>query len=764
MPGTEKKSGEKIGNAKVSEEMSLDFLPASMARSYVGHERKAPRNLASKHPHLLKTLGDAWGKPTLFDEALGGLLISRRPNRKGFAPEVMEELFFMKSLHELAHPKEADTAWERVAQAFATPPEPITEESLGGGANEEEPEAGAGAEELLEEGAAPREERERESVRAEQAARESNAWGLIGAMKGIRALLMDRAEGRARRPARERLGQILARMGFCSREDALKARALQEGIALADLEELAPDFDALKLIPAETQKSLRALPLLEAKGWLAVAVDNPLEFDRKDYLEFVSQRRVELVWASAQAIAERLDRPFGREASLRSAEEFESQAARAAKPLEERRANERLASGVGESRDENDPTVVRLVEMFLEEGMRRKASDIHVEIAREESKSQIRFRVDGDLALYAKFDRVAHAAAISRLKIMAGLDISERRKPQDGKFKAKSRDGSVFEARLATVPMAEGWEGAVIRLLAAKEAIDLERLGLPSSVQGEFAGACESPHGIVLVCGPTGSGKTTTLHAALKRINKPESKIWTVEDPVEITQAGLCQTQVNAKAGYTFGAALRSLLRADPDVIMVGEIRDEETAQTALEAALTGHLVLSTLHTNSAAETASRLLDLGADPFALGDALRGILAQRLARRLCGCAKSRAPSQSELDAIAREALAALGEPSPSPSRREELLRGWAAQRPGAAPALREPVGCEKCRGSGHAGRVGVYELLKGSEEIAHLLREGASADRIRSRAILEGMVPLKAAALELALFGIISLREARAISI
>lgn len=783
-----------IGNDR----MDLGFLPVGMARSYVGHERKAPSHLAQRHPHLLKTLGDAWGKPEEFEAAMEGLLISKRPNRQGFEPEVMEELFFMKSLHEIAFPTDPGTSWGRVAEAFASTPEPISEESLGGGIEEASAEE-ALAELELEKPESPLERRQRAAVLRAQQALGANAWGMLTTIMAAREELVRRAAGKTARPCsdllgeilvsrgaieredleaalseqeaaaragkpRELLGQILVRLGSCQKEDAIKARSVQEGIALIDLGEISADYEALRLIPKESQKSLRALPILEARGWLGVAVENPLEFDKKDYLEFLSHKKIEIFWAKGEQIAERLERPFGREEAARAAQDFEREAKKAAKPLEERRNGERATQASSQSaRDENDPTVVRLVEMFLREAHARKASDIHIEVAPEPDKSQIRFRVDGDLALYAKFERVAHDATISRLKIMAGLDIAERRRPQDGKFRAEGDGGAAFEARLATLPGSEGKEMAVIRILAAKDALPLEKLGLSAGAFAGFAKACDSPHGIVLVCGLTGSGKTTTLHAALKRLNEPSAKIWTVEDPVEITQHGLCQTQVNAKAGYTFGAALRAFLRADPDVIMVGEIRDQETAAAALEAALTGHLVLSTLHTNSAAETATRLVDLDADPFALGDALRGILAQRLARKLCACASARKPTPEEMDSIAAEALAAMGEPRAGKQRRDELLSSWIAGRPGAEPSLREAKGCERCRGSGHSGRAGVYEFLEASAEIGHMLAGGASAEALRAKAVAQGMVPLKAAALEMALFGIISLREARAVA-
>ncbi len=293
---------------------------------------------------------------------------------------------------------------------------------------------------------------------------------------------------------------------------------------------------------------------------------------------------------------------------------------------------------------EEDSMVVKLVNKIILDAHAHGASDIHIEPFPGRENTQIRTRIDGDCVLYQTIPFNYRNAVISRIKIMADLDIAERRKPQDGKIKFKKNDGRDIELRVATLPTQGAVEDVVMRILDAGEPLPLDKIGFSKKNYENFIRAISNPYGIVFVCGPTGSGKTTTLHSALKYLNKPETKIWTAEDPVEITQKGLRQVQVKPKIGFDFAAAMRSFLRADPDVIMVGEMRDRETTSIGIQASLTGHLVLSTLHTNSAPESITRLLDMGMDPFNFSDAVLCILAQRLARTLCqDCRQSYHPS-------------------------------------------------------------------------------------------------------------------------
>jgi type II secretory ATPase GspE/PulE/Tfp pilus assembly ATPase PilB-like protein len=335
---------------------------------------------------------------------------------------------------------------------------------------------------------------------------------------------------------------------------------------------------------------------------------------------------------------------------------------------------------------------------------------------------------------------------------MADLDIAERRKPQDGKIKFRKFGGKDIELRIATIPTAGGLEDVVMRLLAAGEPIPLNNMGFSEKNYENFLSAVTKPYGIIFVCGPTGSGKTTTLHSALGYINKSDTKIWTAEDPVEISQRGLRQVQVKPKIGFDFAAAMRSFLRADPDVIMVGEMRDKETTSIGIEASLTGHLVLSTLHTNSAPESITRLLDMGMDPFNFADAVLCILAQRLVRTLCrDCKKSYHPSKDEYDELAREYGLQEFESNLSIPFSNEL-------------PLYKSEGCEFCNSTGYSGRMGLHELLMGTEKMKILIQSKARIEEIRDQAIKNGMTTLKQDGIEKIFGGRCDLLQVRKVCI
>ena len=375
-----------------------------------------------------------------------------------------------------------------------------------------------------------------------------------------------------------------------------------------------------------------------------------------------------------------------------------------------------------ESVDENAATVIQLVNSLILDAYKAGASDIHIEPSKGKVASKVRLRVDGVCRNALTVPASHIRAVVSRIKVMARLDISERRKPQDGKLSVKFK-GQPLELRVATLPTVNG-ESVVMRILAASETLPIDKLNMSDRNLRETQELVKSPHGIFLVVGPTGSGKTTTLHAILGHINTPELKIWTAEDPVEITQPGLQQLQVIPKIGLTFAGALRSFLRADPDVIMIGEMRDAETAEAGIEASLTGHLVFSTLHTNSAPETLTRLLDLGIDPISFSDALLGVLAQRLVRTLCGdCKQKYKPDEDEFNLLKRY----YGE-----KRFEEL----GLIREGVE--LYKAVGCDKCGGSGYRGRTGVHELLVATPAMKELVYRRATASEIKDMATSEGM--------------------------
>ncbi|UCD89025.1 MAG: GspE/PulE family protein [Desulfobacterales bacterium] len=375
-------------------------------------------------------------------------------------------------------------------------------------------------------------------------------------------------------------------------------------------------------------------------------------------------------------------------------------------------------------------TVAKLVNTMIIDAYNRKASDIHIEPYFGQA-AQVRIRVDGSCREFDTIPKKSWRKVVSRIKIMAGLDIAERRKPQDGKIDFKKFGGLDIELRVATVPTQGGIEDIVMRILAAGEPIPLDQMGFSTRNYENFLSAVTQPYGIIFLCGPTGSGKTTTLHSALGYINKAERKIWTAEDPVEITQRRLRQVQVKPIIGYDFAAAMRAFLRADPDVIMVGEMRDKETTSIGIEASLTGHLVLSTLHTNSAPESITRLLDIGMDPFNFADAILCILAQRLVRTLCkNCKEAYHPSKTEYDELVRE----YGS--------EELFNKHVNIPYTDDLTLNRAKGCDECNNTGYAGRMGLHELLMGTDTMKKLIQTSANMEVLRDQAIKEGMTTLK----------------------
>src|SRR3954468_6424603 len=389
-----------------------------------------------------------------------------------------------------------------------------------------------------------------------------------------------------------------------------------------------------------------------------------------------------------------------------------------------------------------DNELVKLVNKVIVDAYNQGASDIHIEPYPGKAKTEIRFRKDGNLAPYIEVPASYRAALAARIKIMCDLDISEKRKPQDGKIKFKKFGPLDIELRVATIPTAGGVEDIVMRILAAGEPIPLEKMGFSSRNLDQLQHTVSKPYGLFFVCGPTGSGKTTTLHSVLKSLNTPDTKIWTAEDPVEITQKGLRQVQVNKKAGLDFAAVMKSFLRADPDIIMVGEMRDKETTATGIEASLTGHLVFSTLHTNSAPESVIRLLDMGMDPFNFADALLGILAQRLAKRLCECKEAYFPEQEEIKTFIAEYVEDLRHTdawkADYAGEAKKLYEGWVkAYGENGRLRLYKAVGCDKCNKSGYKGRIGLHELLVADDTVKKLIQERARVAEIFVAAVASG---------------------------
>lgn len=581
------------------------------------------------------------------------------------------------------------------------------------------------------------------------------------------------------RHRRRPLGEILVEMGLV---DALTLRSVlaqKLGIPWADLRKFRFDSKALRLLSKETMMKLKVVPLYLSEGTLAVAMENPMDFRVIDAIRFSCGQRIAPVLSTAEDINYALSNRLNEDPTLWTEDMSSSKMYPDAPPANTAFAAIAFESGnVGElasqlsleqipgqgeaepaddSVRETDNTLVKLVNKIILDAHQQGVSDIHIEPRAGTANVRVRFRRDGVLGEYLELPAKFRRAVVSRIKIMASLDISERRKAQDGKIDFKRFGPANIELRIATIPTNNGLEEVVLRVLAAATPKALDQLELAPRVLESLRAIAERPYGLFLACGPTGSGKTTTLHSVLAHLNDGERKIWTAEDPVEITQPGLSQVQVNAKIGWTFAAALRSFLRADPDVVMVGEMRDEETARIAVEASLTGHLVLSTLHTNSAPESVTRLLDMGLDPFSFGDALLGVLAQRLARRLCThCAEHVKPDSAELRKLAEEYRVGLEESA------EQIVARWHEESKGG-PQLMRAAGCERCNRTGYKGRVALHELLVATPEIRRLIHLRSPAAEITRCALTQGgMRTLRQDGIEKALRGLTTLEQVRAV--
>jgi type II secretory ATPase GspE/PulE/Tfp pilus assembly ATPase PilB-like protein len=570
------------------------------------------------------------------------------------------------------------------------------------------------------------------------------------------------------------LGQLLVRKGVVTRQQLQSALARKMGYPLVDVEHFPVEADAVRKLPFSVAKRLEVLPLVMRDGKLIVAMEDPTRRDAIDEAEFITQLKVVPTLTKVGTLAYSLgpvyDR-FGGESQgaseLRlSATQLDFEPDTANKLIEtlEREGQEHSIREDDTPIEQSDNSLVRLINSMIIEAHSQGVSDIHIETYPGREKLKIRFRRDGVLHPYLELPYTYRAAMIARIKIMCDLDISERRKPQDGKINfSRFSSQHKLELRVATIPTNNNLEDVVMRLLSSARPIPLEKLGLSASNLSRLQAAVARPYGMVLCVGPTGSGKTTTLHSALAHINTPERKIWTAEDPVEITQAGLRQVQVNPKIDWTFAKALRAFLRADPDVIMVGEIRDEETAEIAVEASLTGHLVLSTLHTNSAAETVTRLLDMGMDPFNFADSLLAVLAQRLVRRLCtSCRISEPMPEPEQQEILDDYLHVFSDEH-KPDRAALLAEWQKGYGEGGQLKRYRSTGCAKCEHTGFKGRAGLHELLAVSKEVRRLIQTGARAEEIMVCGLNEGMRTLRQDGLVKVLAGVTTLAEVRATS-
>jgi type II secretory ATPase GspE/PulE/Tfp pilus assembly ATPase PilB-like protein len=571
------------------------------------------------------------------------------------------------------------------------------------------------------------------------------------------------------------LGEVLVSMNVVSRADLQAALARKMGYPVVDLDTFPAEPEALRKIGYEVARRLRLMPLLLRDTRLIVALDDPMRRAAIDELEFIAEMKVVPVLAQSHDFERMLfsaydrigavaDSPHAYEELPPPTEFHPGDTDRLVETLE-KEGRQRLDNDLELPIEQSDNTLVRLINRMVVEAHKDGVSDIHVESYPGREKIRIRFRKDGMLRTYLELPANYRNAMIARIKIMGDLDISEKRRPQDGKIAfARFSPQHRIELRVATIPTYGGLEDVVLRIMSSVKPIPIDALGLSARNLAEFKRVVERPYGLVLCVGPTGSGKTTTLHSALSHLNVPERKIWTVEDPVEITQPGLRQLQVQPRLDWTFAKALRSLLRADPDVIMVGEIRDQETAQMAIEASLTGHLVMSTLHTNSAPETVTRLLDMGMDPFNFADSLLGVLAQRLVRRLCPfCRCGRPASADEVDELLSDHLYAFGNAGPLQDR-QSVYRDWMERhaRDGQLQVYSSP-GCSRCDGAGFLGRAGLHELMLVTRDFRHLMQTGARADVLQAMALRDGMRTLRQDGIDKVLAGVTTIEEVRATS-
>jgi type II secretory ATPase GspE/PulE/Tfp pilus assembly ATPase PilB-like protein len=516
-------------------------------------------------------------------------------------------------------------------------------------------------------------------------------------------------------------------------------------------------FDAGVPVPVELLSSLKKtfllnelwIPISWSKEGIEVLVDDPRNLNKTDNIKaLMKTTKIHFSVAIREDIQAFIVHFFSKD---RTAEGIPSEEATDDIDIPDITFEEEHEEVTAEEADESSSQVVKLVDQVIIAAYRKNASDIHIEPSVVTKATSIRFRMDGVCQEYMKIPNAMVRGVVSRVKIMSNLDIAERRLPQDGKIKFRRKGVPAFELRVATLPTAGGYEDVVLRILASAGAMKIDEMGLVERNLKVIKAVVNKPYGLILAVGPTGSGKTTTLHSLLGHINKPGVKIWTAEDPIEITQQGLRQVEVKPKIGLDFARVMRAFLRADPDVIMIGEMRDEETASIGIEASLTGHLVFSTLHTNSAPETVTRLLDMGLNPLNFSDAFLGVLAQRLTRRLCtNCRKEYALSREEFNEL-----------------RADYGEKW-FERTGIDFSdnikLFEPNGCESCSNTGFRGRMGIHELMEGTPEIKLMIKKQANTEEILKVALQQGMMTLKQDGILKVFQGISHISEVRRVCI
>ena len=534
---------------------------------------------------------------------------------------------------------------------------------------------------------------------------------------------------------RKKIGTLLIERELVTESQILSALATKFNMWFVDLEDIVPNERALTALPIDMIDRLQVFPIDDNDERVVVATSRPTDSSVGDVLRFYLGRRIELAVATAGQISQAIEKYYFKEEDV--LENLIGEISEDEIAVEEDLDDFTV--------DETDSQIIKLVNKILIDGYQKGVSDIHLEPGSERQPLQVRHRIDGKCESTHKIPRSFHKAIISRIKILSDLDIAERRKPQSGKIIISYKKKKV-EYRVEITPTVGGNEDAVLRVLTSSKPFALKDMGFSPSNLKDIEEILSKPYGLILCVGPTGSGKSTTLHSALKHINTPALKIWTAEDPVEIIQDGLRQVQVHQAIGFTFKEALRSFLRADPDVIMVGEMRDVETAKIGIEASLTGHLVLSTLHTNNAAETVIRLIEMGLDPLSFSDSLLGVLAQRLARKLCEkCKKPYHPDIDEYDEIVHAYNSMLFKAHNMTTYNDNFI-------------LMKEVGCGECNGIGYKGRIAIYELLMGTKSVKKAIKQRLMVEDIFDLAMQEGMKTLKMDGIQKVFQGITDLSQ------
>lgn len=571
------------------------------------------------------------------------------------------------------------------------------------------------------------------------------------------------------------LGQILVEMGVVEKSVLKSALVKKLGIPYVGLTKFNVDQKVISLVSLEHARKYGLMPLYIHESALVVAFEDPFNAKATEEIRFLTQMKVIPVMTSREDIDNAINKyyhpPIVDNYAAAMAADHGVQAGAVSEydlynavtgvkidDLTTKLSTQDQGLELNlEPVTESDNTLVQTVNKIIMDAYNGGVSDIHIESYPGKKSTRVRFRKDGSLADYVEIPANFREAIISRIKIMAQMDIANRRTPQDGKIDFHRFGPAKIELRVVTIPTNRGLEDVVMRVLAVAKPLPIEKLGSAPDIMESLKLLVERPYGLILVCGPTGSGKTTTLHSLLGHINTPKRKIWTVEDPVEISQPGLRQVQVNNKIDLTFATVIRSFLRADPDVIMIGEMRDHETTKIAIEASLTGHLVLSTLHTNTAPESVVRLLDLGMDPFNFADALLAVLAQRLLKTLCSkCKQAYMPDAQELEALVTEFVEG------SVMKREEVIASWEKTfSQGGSYQLYKAAGCSHCNNSGYSGRIGIHELMTVSPEVRHLIQTCAPLRELQAAAQANGMRTLKQDGIYKVLLGLTDMTQVRA---